>query len=112
MKKCTCLALALVLTAGLLVGCGCTGKKMEPTVAPTVLPTNEEIWNSTQATTRATTEPTRTTEDMVPGTTIDRGNGPLEDDMTGTTNPGETADSRTRQGILDSSSAGTGSRMR
>jgi len=47
MKTFVTLALALVLTASCLVGCGCTNQNMDITTAPTVLPTNEEIWNST-----------------------------------------------------------------
>ena len=56
MKTLLMLTLTLVLTASLLMGCGCTNQKMDSTTAPTVLPTNEEIWNSTEATTRNTTE--------------------------------------------------------
>lgn len=89
MKKYAYLTLALVLTAALLVGCGCTNRNVEDTSAPTVLPTNEEIWDNTEATTRATTEATTpTTMDIIPGepdTTMDRGNGPLEDDTTNAT---------------------------
>ena len=62
MKTFVTLALALVLTASCLVGCGCTNQNMDNTSAPTVLPTNEEIWNSTEATTGNTTETTLTTE--------------------------------------------------
>ena len=58
MKTLVSLALSLVLIAACLVGCGCTNQKMDNTSAPTVLPTNEEIWNSTEATTRSTTEAT------------------------------------------------------
>ena len=56
MKTLLMLTLTLVLTASLLMGCGCTNQKMDSTTAPTVLPTNEEIWNSTESTTRNTTE--------------------------------------------------------
>jgi len=62
MKTFVALALTLVLTAATLVGCGCTNQNMDNTSAPTVLPTNEEIWNSTEATTRNTTEATTMTE--------------------------------------------------
>ena len=62
MKTFVALALTLVLTAACLVGCGCTNQKMDNTSAPTVLPTNEEIWNSTETTTRTTTETTTGTE--------------------------------------------------
>ncbi len=58
MKSFLIFALALVLTAALLVGCGCTNRNMDNTSAPTVLPTNEELWNTTEPTTRATTEHT------------------------------------------------------
>lgn len=62
MKSFFTLALTLVLTASALVGCGCTNQKMDNTSAPTVLPTNEEIWNSTETTTGNTTEATTMTE--------------------------------------------------
>jgi cytoskeletal protein RodZ len=62
MKTFVALVLTLVLTAATLVGCGCTNQNMDNTSAPTVLPTNEEIWNSTESTTRSTTESTRMTE--------------------------------------------------
>ena len=58
MKTFVTLALALVLTASCLVGCGCTNQNMDITTAPTVLPTNEEIWNSTESTTGNTTAAT------------------------------------------------------
>lgn len=86
MKKYAFLTLSLVLTAVLLVGCGCTNRNVEDTSAPTVLPTNEEVWDTTEATTRATTETTvPSTMDIIPGDTnetTDRGNGPLEDNGT------------------------------
>lgn len=78
MKKYALLALALVLTASLLAGCGCTNQNMGNTSAPTVLPTNDEVWNTTQSTT-ATTLPTMTQSTEQTHATIDRGNGPLED---------------------------------
>ena len=62
MKTFASLALTLVLTAACLVGCGCTNRNMDDTSAPTVLPTNEEIWNSTETTTHQTTETTAATE--------------------------------------------------
>lgn len=62
MKTFVSLALTLVLTASLLVGCGCTNQNMDTTSAPTVLPTNEEIWNSTEATTGTTTPSTDMTQ--------------------------------------------------
>ena len=69
MKTFISLALTLVLTAACLVGCGCTNQNMESTSAPTVLPTNEEIWNSTETTTRMTTETTTATETTTGTTT-------------------------------------------
>ena len=62
MKTFLSLALTLVLTATCLVGCGCTNQNMDNTSAPTVLPTNEEIWDNTESTTRHTTEATTMTE--------------------------------------------------
>ena len=76
MKRYMFLALTLVLTASVLMGCGCTNREVENTSMPTVLPTNEELWESTEATTRTTTESAMTT---MPSETHDRGNGPLED---------------------------------
>lgn len=85
------LALALVLTAATLVGCGCTNQNMDNATNPTVLPTNEEIWNSTESTTRYTTEATTTPSTTNPGMdttreTIDNGNGGIDD----TLNPTDT----------------------
>lgn len=91
MKTYASLVLILVLTASVLVGCGCTNKNKGGMPEPTVLPTNEELWESTAPTTRATTAPT------TPRETYDRGNGPLEDmipgstDVTGTTGSTEAA---------------------
>lgn len=79
MKKYAYLTLAIVLTASLMVGCGCTNRNMTNPSEPTVLPTNEEVWESTAPTTRATTEATTPTE------TYDRGNGALEDMIPGGT---------------------------
>ena len=62
MKTFVTLALTLVLTAATLIGCGCTNQKMDDPSAPTVLPTNEEIWNSTEATTGTTTPSTDMTQ--------------------------------------------------
>ena len=66
MKTLLSIALAVVLTASLLTGCGCTNRNIDKTPEPTVLPTNEEIWNTTETTantTRSTTEPTVNTTD-------------------------------------------------
>ena len=81
MKTLAAIVLTFVLTTSLLVGCGCTNRKMDNTSAPTVLPTNEEMWNTTEDTTRvtthATTEPTQNTTRE----TIDNGNGGIDDTL-------------------------------
>lgn len=112
MKKYALFALAFVLTAALLVGCGCTNQDMGNTSAPTVLPTNEEVMPTTRETTRPTTAPTTEPATVPSGTgeTMDRGNGPLED--TATESTGESG--RARSGAGSSSgmvggSGGTGS---
>ena len=64
MKTFAILALTLLLTAAAMTGCGCTNQNMDNTSAPTVLPTNEEIWDNTETNTRDTTETT-----LVPGIT-------------------------------------------
>ena len=86
MKTLATIALTLVLTASLLVGCGCTNRN-DNTPAPTVLPTNEELWDTTEATTRATTESTTApmTTDSTAGTA----------DATDTTGTGGMMDSTT-----------------
>lgn len=110
MKTFISLALTLVLSTSLLVGCGCTNQNMDTTSAPTVLPTNEEIWDTTEPSTRPTTAPTTesTTHGTEPSQTIDRGNGPLEDYTTDTTESSQ--ESRTRQST--GTNAGNGSRIR
>ena len=91
MKKYAIAALCLVLTISLLAGCGCTNRKEQDVSAPTVLPTNEEVWDTTEPTTRATTQPTTTPTvspsdaATVPSATADRGNGPLDDTITAAT---------------------------
>lgn len=80
MKRYGIFALVLVLTSALLLGCGCTGRDMESTSQPSILPTNEEVRPTTEATTQPTTEMTTipTTDATEPSQTIDHGNGPLE----------------------------------
>lgn len=83
MKKFAYLSLALVLTAALFTGCGCTNQNMGRDPMPTIMPTTTTAATTapttapTQATTQMTTEPSNATN----GTeaTADRGNGPLED---------------------------------
>lgn len=100
MKKFSILTLALVLGVALLTGCGCTRSDMTSTSAPTVLPTNEEKWETTHETTTASVPATHTT---VPSTavateeTIDHGNGPMEDPTVTTA----TAENRARQNMMD-----------
>jgi len=96
MKTITALVLTLVLTASLLVGCGCTNRNIENTSAPTVLPTNEEIWNTTEATTRPTTA--MTSEPTAPTTTETNGTTSQETDNSGDTAPtDDTIGSRARR---------------
>ena len=105
MKKYAYIALCLVLTASVLAGCGCTNQNMDKKPEPTVLPTNEEVWESTEPATRNTIPSTAATH---PRETTDRGNGPLEDlpmdptHSSKTTTPTETtgtAQSRSRSMI-------------
>lgn len=85
MNRYSVLILIFVLTAALMTGCGCTGRTMEETSMPTVLPTNEEVTPTTRETTRPTTEATTeaTTQATSPSATADNGNGLLEDQTTG-----------------------------
>ena len=85
MKTLATIALTLVLTASLLVGCGCTNRN-DNTPAPTVLPTNEELWDTTEATTRATTESTTApmTTDGTETTTNGNGGNGIMDNTTET----------------------------
>ena len=86
MKTLATIALTLVLTASLLVGCGCTNRN-DNTPAPTVLPTNEELWDTTEATTRATTESTTApmTTDSTADATDTTGTGGMMDNTTDVT---------------------------
>lgn len=92
MKTPAAIVLTFVLTASLLVGCGCTNRKIENTSAPTVLPTNEEIWNTTEETTRFTTQATTEPVQNTTRPTIDNGNGGIDDSLnTMDTAPTETS---------------------
>lgn len=81
MKSFASLFMTLVLTAGMLTGCGCTNRNADMTTPTTLLPTTEATtMPTTQATetgTAPTTEGTRGTEE-----TINHGNGPLVDEST------------------------------
>jgi len=103
MKKYALFVLAFVLTAALLVGCGCTNQDAGNSSVPTVLPTNEEVLPTTRETTQPTTAPTTqaTTAPSESGETMDRGNGPLED-PTATTEG--TMDGRSRSGMMHGNS--------
>lgn len=83
MKKYCILALTIVLTGTLLMGCGCTNRDMGTNTAPTVLPTNEEVYPTTRETTRPTTQ-TTTAPSTATNETIDRGNGALDNTTAGT----------------------------
>ena len=76
MKKYLSFIFALVLTAALFTGCGCTGKDAMYTTAPTTMPTIMTTTPTTAAT-QPTTESTRPT--------VDRGNGPAVDPTLDTT---------------------------
>lgn len=101
MKKIFVFALTMLLCTAAFAGCGCTRTDMGATSAPTVLPTNEEVWDETHATT-ASTVPV-TTAATIPSSsetteaTIDHGNGPLEEPTSATDG---TAENRARQGMI------------
>ena len=54
MKTRLTVALAAVLTVSLLTGCGCTNRNVTKDPEPTVLPTNEEVWDTTETTVNPT----------------------------------------------------------
>lgn len=97
MKTLLAIVLTVVLTASLLTGCGCTNRNVETTAEPTVLPTNEEIWNTTAPT---VTSGTAATEPTV-NTTYET--------QDSTTNPGETTGNSTTP--TDNTTAGRARRM-
>ena len=103
MKTLLTIAMALVLTAALLTGCGCTNRNMETTPEPTVLPTNEEIWNSTETTAHPTTratEPTmNTTHETRDNTTGSTDN--TDPSATATTPTDDTLTGRARRMLPD-----------
>ncbi|MBQ7001885.1 MAG: hypothetical protein IJN67_12760 [Oscillospiraceae bacterium] len=103
MKKYVFLTLALVLTASMLVGCGCTNQNKGGMSEPTVLPTNEELWESTTFTTAPSTQTT------MPSETYDRGNGPLEDMIpsgSGSTDSTENTEATGSTGTMEGRSRG------
>lgn len=99
MKTLMAIVLTVVLTASLLTGCGCTNRNMDNKTEPTVLPTNEEIWNTTAATIPSTTatEPTlNTTHETLDNTT---GSTDGTDNTTATTE--DTMSNRARRMLPD-----------
>lgn len=76
MKKICILALSLVLTAALFVGCGCTNTEMDDASTPTGMTETMPIATTTPPTTMPTTAPTQ------PSSQPDSGNGALEDNPT------------------------------
>lgn len=80
MKKYTVILLVLVLTATVLMGCGCR-KNMPMDTMPTTEMTKPTTAPTTQPTTAPTTRPSETT--LPTGETYDNGNGPLPTDDTG-----------------------------
>ncbi len=112
MKKYVYLALTLVLTAFVLIGCGCTNQNMGETTGPNILPTNEEVWDSAPSTTPTGTQSaTSSTITTQPTETMDRGNGPLEDEATGAsgaeTATDPTGNARSSAGSRSRSGSGT-----
>ncbi len=103
MKKIFSLAMCLVLTGVLLVGCGCTntGKNetstptgaTQPTSLPTTIPTTAPATQSTQPSMEETT---------------DTGNGALEDASTGPIESTREAEGRARGVTPRSGSSGIG----
>lgn len=83
MKKYLTFVSAIVLTAALFTGCGCTSQDAQYTTAPATMPTIVTTAPTTE-TTRATTEPT--------APTADRDNGPLENTTMDTTASTEATD--------------------
>ncbi|MBO7251186.1 MAG: hypothetical protein J6V25_01035 [Oscillospiraceae bacterium] len=98
MKTISLLLALFVLTAAMLTGCGCTGPNMEQTTPPTVLPTNEEVTQTTGNTTAPTTDPATAPSDtaVIPSESADRGNGGL--DGTTATDPSQTEGTHSRSG--------------
>lgn len=105
MKKFTILAVVLVLTAAMLIGCGCRNSKpmpseTQPSSSAATQPTTEATRPSTQATTR----PTQSTD-----ATIEDGNGPLPTNAT-TGADGSTEGARSR-GVVTMPTEGQSGRM-
>ncbi len=100
MKKYSILALALVLTAALFTGCGCTNRNGNYNTIPTTLPATHATTEPTHATTEMTTVPTNGAEHTVEPT-VDHGNGPLEDTTAtnATTATEGTVEGRARQHV-------------
>lgn len=102
MKHAFSLMMVLVLTLGVLTGCGCRNSKPAQT-APTTMPTI-----ATVPTTEATTVPTTAATQPSTDATIPDGNGPLPTDETGTTEGTDTARGRSGSMIGNDGQIGTG----
>jgi len=99
MKKYMILALSLILSCAMLVGCGCMSNEAEVTTRPTVTPTARP---TTAPTTQATTESTQ-----APST------APSSEATTDATNStamnGETSETAGENGIVDTEPTDKGS---
>ena len=107
MKKYVAMALALVLTMGVLTGCRRKQPEMTttapttvaPTTMPTVAPTTRPTTAPTTApTTEATTIPTTLPTQPSTDATIEDGNGPLSTDSTTATDETGMDNARSRSG--------------
>ena len=95
MKTMSVLAVVLVLTASLLVGCGC--RNNVPATQPTTMPTVATTMPTTEVTTVPTTQ--ETTE-VTTSPTIEDGNGPISTDATD--------NARSRNGMYGGTGSGNG----
>jgi hypothetical protein len=98
MKKLLSLALAIVLTASVFTGCGCTNSNKDSMTTPTAMPTTVPTMPSTAPATMPTTRPTVPTTEETTAT----GNGPLEDETTSATDATEStsvAEGRARRAV-------------
>ena len=96
MKKICILALSIVLTAAMFVGCGCTNSEKDDASTPTGMTETMPTIATTEPTTRPTTAPTQAT------TQPDSGNGALEDNATGA------SDSTVETGALQETEGASG----
>ena len=105
MKKTLILASVLVLTLGLLAGCGCRNSRPAATTEPTALPT------TTVAPTENTTVPTTAATNPSTDPTMESGNGPASTEgsmATDTTENTENDVARNRSAIPGGTGTGNG----